>query len=100
MKRFLNELQVPEKIYRRRLQRLILLQELGSPKRTVADAAWTLTQSFKPAPAHVKVGSWLYENLPKWLVWLLSPAYRKQKRETADLEKIVDELDQRDKLAS
>lgn len=93
MKRFMNELQVPEKIYRARFNRYRKLQQIGSPPRILADAAWMLTQSFKPAPTHIKVFSWLYDNSPEWMKWLVSARYRKNKATTVALERLVDELD-------
>jgi hypothetical protein len=73
MQRFTNELKVPERIYRARLKTLRRLQELNSPRHVVADAAFTVIQSVKPAPFHVKVRTWLEDHLPQWMkYWIFN----------------------------
>ena len=93
MKRFSNELKVPERTFRVRLNRLNKLLQLGAPVHALADASWILTQSFKPAPIHVKVTSWVYDNLPEWVKWCISSHYREMKVQLQELEKAAEELD-------
>jgi hypothetical protein len=91
MQRFMNELRVPDHVFRSRLDRLQRLYELKAPLNVVGDAALLLTRGIKPAPLHIKTWTWLVQNSPDWIHCIFSPSFRKMKQEVDQMETLIDD---------